>query len=118
MEKFMEKAIEWASTSGISVITALLILAIGVWVAKILRGTTRRMLTRREIEPTLVKFGTNILYAVLVVFVVTVVFNNLGIQTTSIIAVLGAASLAVGHRYQRKDTEIETAFPDGFIVHV
>ncbi len=96
MEKFMEKAIEWASTSGISVITALLILAIGVWVAKILRGTTRRMLTRREIEPTLVKFGTNILYAVLVVFVVTAALNNLGIQTTSIIAVLGAAGLAVG----------------------
>ena len=96
MEKFMEKAIEWASTSGISVITALLILAIGVWVAKILRGTTRRVLTRREIEPTLVKFGTNILYAVLVVFVVTAALNNLGIQTTSIIAVLGAAGLAVG----------------------
>ncbi len=96
MEKFMEKGIEWASTSGISVITALLILAIGVWVAKILRGTTRRMLTRREIEPTLVKFGTNILYAVLVVFVVTAALNNLGIQTTSIIAVLGAAGLAVG----------------------
>lgn len=96
MEQFIEKAIEWASTSGIAAITALLILIFGVWTAKILRATTRKMMIKKEVEPTLVKFGTNILYAVLVVFVVTAALNNLGIQTTSIIAVLGAAGLAIG----------------------
>jgi small conductance mechanosensitive channel len=96
MEQFIEKAIEWASSSGISAATALLILIFGIWGAKILRGTTRRVMTKRQVEPTLVKFGTNILYAVLVVFVVTASLNNLGIQTTSIIAVLGAAGLAIG----------------------
>lgn len=96
MQQFIEKAIEWASSSGISLITALLIFVFGVWIAKILRGTTRRMMIKREVEPTLVKFGTNILYAILVLFVVTAALNNLGIQTTSIIAVLGAAGLAVG----------------------
>ena len=96
MEQFMDKAIEWASSSGISAITALAILFFGIWVAKILRGTTRRVMIKREVEPTLVKFGTNILYAVLVIFVVTAALNNLGIQTTSIIAVLGAAGLAIG----------------------
>lgn len=96
MEKFIEKAIEWASSSGIAVITALLILILGIWVAKILKGTTRRVMIKREVEPTLVKFGTNILYAILVIFVVTAALNNLGIQTTSIIAVLGAAGLAIG----------------------
>jgi small conductance mechanosensitive channel len=53
-------------------------------------------MNKRQIEPTLVKFGTNILYAILVLFVVTAALNNLGIQTTSIIAVLGAAGLAIG----------------------
>ena len=96
MEQFMEKAVEWVSSSGISAITALAIFVIGIWVAKILRGTLRRVMTKREVEPTLVKFGTNILYAILVVFVITAALNNLGIQTTSIIAVLGAAGLAVG----------------------
>ena len=96
VEQFIEKAIEWASSSGISAATALLILIFGIWGAKILKGTTRRVMTKRQVEPTLVKFGTNILYAVLVVFVVTASLNNLGIQTTSIIAVLGAAGLAIG----------------------
>jgi small conductance mechanosensitive channel len=54
------------------------------------------VLTKKEIEPTLIKFGTSLLYAILVIFVVTAALNNLGIQTTSIIAVLGAAGLAVG----------------------
>lgn len=96
MQQFLDKALEWASSSGITVITALLILVFGIWAAKILRSTTRRVMNKRAIEPTLVKFGTNILYAVLVIFVITAALNNLGIQTTSIIAVLGAAGLAVG----------------------
>ncbi|MGD8352744.1 MAG: mechanosensitive ion channel [Pseudomonadota bacterium] len=96
MQQFLDKAIEWASSSGISVITALLILIFGIWTAKIIRASTRKVMNKREVEPTLVKFGTNILYTILVIFVVTAALNNLGIQTTSIIAVLGAAGLAVG----------------------
>jgi small conductance mechanosensitive channel len=96
MEQLTEMAIQWAATSGISLVTALLVFAFGLWGAKILRGTLRKVLTRKEVEPTLVKFGTSLLYAILVIFVVTAALNNLGIQTTSIIAVLGAAGLAVG----------------------
>jgi small conductance mechanosensitive channel len=96
MEQFVEKMIEWVSSSGISLITALLILILGIWASKILKGVTRRMLIKRDVEPTLVKFGTNILYAILVVFVVTAALSQIGFQTTSIIAVLGAAGLAVG----------------------
>ena len=96
MEQFMEIVTQWAMTSGISIVTALLVLLFGIWGARILRGTLKKVLTRKEIEPTLVKFGTSLLYAILVVFVVTAALNNLGIQTTSIIAILGAAGLAVG----------------------
>ncbi len=96
MEQFLEKAMEWVTTSGMSLITALIILVLGIWAAKILRGTTRRVMTKRSVEPTLVKFGTNILYTILVLFVVIAALNQIGFQTTSIIAVLGAAGLAVG----------------------
>ncbi len=96
MQSFFEKALEWVSSSGISLITALLILVLGIWTAKILTGITRRVMDKRQVEPTLVKFGTKLLYAILIVFVVTAALNNLGIQTTSIIAVLGAAGLAIG----------------------
>jgi len=96
MEQFLEKAVEWVTTSGMSLITALLVLFLGIWAAKILKGITRRFMTKRSVEPTLVKFGTNILYAVLVLFVAIAALNQIGFQTTSIIAVLGAAGLAVG----------------------
>ena len=96
MEQFIEKAVEWVSSSGISIITAVIILLVGIWAARILTSITRRVMNKRQIEPTLVKFGTKFLYAVLIIFVVTAALNNLGIQTTSIIAVLGAAGLAVG----------------------
>lgn len=96
MEQITQQAIQWATTSGISIVTAILILIFGMWGARILRGTLRKVLTRREVEPTLVKFGTSLLYAVLLIFVITAALNNMGIQTTSIIAVLGAAGLAVG----------------------
>ncbi|MDF1526668.1 MAG: mechanosensitive ion channel [bacterium] len=96
MEQFIEKAIEWASSSGISAATGLLILILGVWGARLVRGGTRKVLIKRQMEPTLVKFGSNFLYGALVIFVVTAALSNLGIQTTSIIAVLGAAGLAVG----------------------
>lgn len=96
MEQFMEKAISWLSTSGISAVTALLILILGIWGSRILMNITRGIMTRRQIEPTLVKFGTKFLYGVLIIFVITAALNNLGIQTTSIIAVLGAAGLAIG----------------------
>jgi small conductance mechanosensitive channel len=100
MDQFAEKAVEWISSSGISLITALLILILGIWGSRILRGITRRVLKKREVEPTLVKFGTNILYAVLVIFVVTAALNKVGFQTASIIAVLGAAGLAIGFALQ------------------
>lgn len=96
MQQFIDNAIAWASASGISAVTAILILVLGIWGARILRGTTRKILIKRQLEPTLVKFGTNFLYGALVIFVITAALNNLGIQTTSIIAVLGAAGLAVG----------------------
>jgi small conductance mechanosensitive channel len=96
VEQFIEKAIEWASSSGISAVTGLLILILGIWGARLVRGAIRRVLIKRQLEPTLVKFGSNFLYGALVIFVVTAALNNLGIQTTSIIAVLGAAGLAVG----------------------
>ncbi len=96
MDQFVEKAMEWVSSSGISLITALLILILGIWASKILTGITRRVLNKREVEPTLVRFGMNILYAILVIFVVTAALSKIGFQTTSIIAVLGAAGLAVG----------------------
>ena len=73
-----------------------LIFFIGRWVARLMTDLAKKMMARAEIEDTLERFLGNLLYATLLTFVVIASINQLGIQTTSLIAVLGAAGLAIG----------------------
>ncbi len=78
------------------VIAALLIFLIGRWVAKMVRRGVQRIMTGRGLDPMLVGFLGAILYSILLVAVVIAAVGQLGIQTTPLVAVLGAAGLAVG----------------------
>jgi small conductance mechanosensitive channel len=95
-EKLSTTAVAVLSEFGIDLLAAIAILVIGIWVAKGLRRAVQRMLTRTEFDQILVRFIGNVTYAILLVFVVLAAVAQLGIQTASIIAVLGAAGLAVG----------------------
>ena len=96
MEAIISKVQELVSTFGIKVVTALLILLIGRWVAKFLRNLTGNMMAKGNLDATLVKFVGNLVYFALLAFVVLAALGQVGIQTTSFIAVIGAAGLAVG----------------------
>ena len=96
MEAIISKVQELVSTFGIKVVTALLILVIGRWVAKFLRNLTGKMMAKGNLDSTLVKFVGNLVYFALLAFVVLAALGQVGIQTTSFIAVIGAAGLAVG----------------------
>jgi len=78
------------------VVTAALLLLIGRWIARFATDVARRMLARTDMEDTLENFLCNLIYAVLLVMVVIAAINQLGIQTTSLLAILGAAGLAIG----------------------
>ena len=84
------------TTFGINGLVALAILIVGQWIAKILGRTTKKVMTHRGVDPTLVNFTTSLLYYSALAFVVIAALNRLGIQTASLIAVLGAAGLAIG----------------------
>ncbi len=96
MEAVVPKVQELVAAFGIKVLTALLILVIGRWVAKLLRNLTGKMMAKSNLDETLVKFVGNLVYFALLAFVVLAALAQLGIQTTSFIAVIGAAGLAVG----------------------
>jgi small conductance mechanosensitive channel len=96
MEAILPKVQELVSTFGIKVATALLIFVIGRWVAKFLRNLTGKMMGKGNLDATLVKFVGNLVYFALLVFVVLAALAQVGIQTTSFIAIIGAAGLAVG----------------------
>lgn len=81
---------------GWKILAALLIFIIGRWVAKMVRSAVKRVMGRRNLDPMLINFLGAILYSLLLVAVVIAAVGQLGIQTTPLVAVLGAAGLAVG----------------------
>ncbi|MBI4794215.1 MAG: mechanosensitive ion channel [Deltaproteobacteria bacterium] len=96
MEVWLERMQDIVTVSGVNLLAALAILLLGKWAAGFLRHFSENVMTKARIDSTLVKFVGNLVYAVLLVFVVLAALNKLGIQTTSLIAVIGAAGLAVG----------------------
>ncbi|MFP4157143.1 MAG: mechanosensitive ion channel family protein [Opitutales bacterium] len=93
---FIEKALDVSVAYGIQVLAAVLILVVGLWLAKKVKGLLRTVMEKRAIDATLVGFFSALVYAALVVFVVIAAISKLGVQTTSFVAVVGAAGLAVG----------------------
>lgn len=85
-------AMDW----GIKVLAALAIFVIGRWIAMGVRRGVRRMMEKGGIDPMIIGFVGSITYIALLAFVVIAALGQLGIQTTSFIAILGAAGLAVG----------------------
>lgn len=81
---------------GIKVVAAIVILVVGRWVAMAIRGVVKRIMAKSKIDETITKFVGNLTYIGLLAFVILAALSQLGIQTTSFIAVLGAAGLAIG----------------------
>ncbi|MDD3448701.1 MAG: mechanosensitive ion channel [Gammaproteobacteria bacterium] len=85
---------------GLKVLGALVVLILGRWVARLLANLLRRGLARAKVDETLSSFIVNVAYVALLVFVVISALGQLGMQTTSFIAVIGAAGLAIGLAFQ------------------
>ena len=81
---------------GIKIVLALLIYLVGKWVARKLTKLVRKLMQRAEVDETLISFLSNIVYAILLAAVVLAALDSLGVPVTSLLAVLGAAGLAVG----------------------
>ena len=90
------KVQEVVTLYGLKVIAALCIFVIGRWIAKGLKKFLGRIMTKSGVDATIIPFVQDLTYVVLLVIVIITALGKLGIQTTSLIAVLGAAGLAVG----------------------
>ena len=96
MEEILDKIYQLLTVYGLKVLAAIAIFIIGRWVAKGVRKLVERMMTKGKVDSTLVTFTSNMAYIGLLAFIVVAALGQLGIQTTSFIAILGAAGLAVG----------------------
>ena len=78
------------------IISAFLILFLGLYFIRLINRLTRRIMLKRELDPTLSKFLADVLLWVLRVLLFVTFISKLGIETSSFVAILGAMGLAVG----------------------
>lgn len=89
---FQQYVMPWS----INIVMALLVFFIGRIIVNLLSKLIEKLLTRSKMDKILVNFVISILRSILLLFVVIAALDQLGVDTTSLIALLGAAGLAIG----------------------
>lgn len=96
IKEFSDRLIELAP----ELVGALILLLVGLWIIKIILRFINKITTKREVDISVAKFLSDILKWTLRIILFLMVISKLGINTTSFIAMLGAAGLAVGMALQ------------------
>lgn len=92
VEKIQAVGIEF----GVRALGALIVLILGIWVAKLIKRSVVKLMEKRQVDPTLIAFTGSLLYVALQIFVIVAALEKLNVRTTSLVAILGAAGLAIG----------------------
>ncbi|WKD85665.1 Small-conductance mechanosensitive channel [Polaribacter huanghezhanensis] len=96
MEKYLEIAETFLLKYGTSILSALLILIIGLIVINLFVKLSKKIMTKSNVDLTLQKFLSDLLSWILKALLVITVVSKLGVETSSFVAIIGAAGLAVG----------------------
>ena len=81
---------------GLKVLAALLLYIVGIWLIGLLKKGMKRMFERRKVEPTLASFISSFVSITLTILLVVVAVSTLGVNTTSLAALLAAGGMAIG----------------------
>ena len=100
MSLFMERLPEMLLSFGAKLIVALIIFFIGKWIAKAISNVVKRLMGKGKMDSNVAQFLGNLIYGVMLAFVIIAAIARLGVQTTSLVAIFGAATLAVGMALQ------------------
>lgn len=100
IEKFVDSAIAYAPMLISSLVSAALVLFLGLWLIRMVRKLVDRIFVKRDIEPSIRTFLGNLINWILKLMLFIVVVSQLGVQTSTFIAVIGAAGLAIGMSLQ------------------
>jgi small conductance mechanosensitive channel len=96
IQQLLDSAWNMVVNNYLEVIAAIVILIAGRAFAGWARRLTRKALQRGEVDPTLVPFVAKLVYYAVMAVIVIAALNRLGVATTSVVAIFGAAGLAVG----------------------
>ena len=96
MEDLLQTLYQHLMTYGLNILAAVVIFVVGKWLAGVLSRFLERLMNKAKVDKTLSSFVRNFSYLIMLIFVIISAIQKLGVETTSIIAVLGATGLAVG----------------------
>ena len=100
MEDILKELQTLGADYGLKIIGALATLIIGIWISKRLAKVTNHLLLKKNVDETLTKFLTSLIKIALITFVIISAVDQIGVETTSFVAIIGAAGLAVGFALQ------------------
>ena len=100
MEAMNEQLVIFATTYGIKIIGAIIILILGRIVAGIGRRIVTRILEKSQTDPSIISFVGSLVFFLILIFAILAALAKFGIQTASFVAILGAAGFAVGFAMQ------------------
>lgn len=92
---FVDQIVPWTISLGSRVLSALLMLAVGIWVANRLGWLLQRMLARKNVPPEIISFASSLTRYGLYLVVLIAALGQLGLNVSSLLALFGAAGLAV-----------------------
>ena len=96
MQISLDRIWELLTLYGLKMIAAIVILVVGRWVAKIIKNILKKVMRNRKTDETIVSFVSSLSYYVLLTVFVLAALSQVGVQTTSFVAIIGAAGLAIG----------------------
>lgn len=100
MEDITRQLTEFATSYGLKIIGAIIILIVGRIIAGIARNVVRKVLGRRKVDETVTSFIGTLIYTIVLLAVFLAVLGKFGIPTASFVAVLAAAGFAIGFALQ------------------
>lgn len=96
LESFISSLIEQGSHLGWTIIKAIIVFLVGRFVIKMINKLVRRILTKRDFDPSVKTFMGSLVNVTLMILLIISVVGALGVQTTSFAALLASAGVAVG----------------------
>ncbi|WP_455639884.1 mechanosensitive ion channel family protein [Parabacteroides sp.] len=96
LEAFINSLIEQGSQLGWTIIKAIIVFIVGRFIIRMINKLVRRILTKRDFEPSVKTFVGSLVNVTLMVLLIISVVGALGVQTTSFAALLASAGVAVG----------------------
>ncbi len=95
-QQHIERAIDWLWKILPNLVGAFVVLGVGIWLMRIINSLVRKFFDKKDYDPTLESFLQSFISAGLKVLVFVLFITQLGVESTSLVAIIGAAGLAVG----------------------